>query len=93
MDNIEGDDNFEIASMRVERALERLEKNIASLAEDKELISKLQSEIMQLSQQKNEYITKFEQSVRREQILDESAKEVSQRLVGAMETIRAVLVK
>ncbi len=93
MDNIEGDDNFEIASMRVERALERLEKNIASFAEDKELISKLQSEIMQLSQQKNEYITKFEQSVRREQILDESAKEVSQRLVGAMETIRAVLVK
>ena len=93
MDEMDNTDSLEITSMRMERALARLEKSATAVTEQREIISKLQNDVAHLSMQNNEYAIKFDRSARREKKLDAGAEQVSHSLVDAMETIRSVLVK
>ncbi len=93
-ENLEAASNkLEAATKRIEAALMRIERAADAFAEQGEIIAKLQNDIVQLSLQKNELASKFEQSHLREKKLDAGAEEVSRRLIGAMETIKSVLVK
>ena len=93
MDEIKSADSLEVASERMDRAIARLEKNISLLGEKGRVISDLQGEVERLSKQNNVLASDYERSSTREKNLDQSADEVSRRLVTAMETIKTVLVK
>ncbi len=93
MNDIDIADSLEAATMRMDRALERLEKTTSAIHEQSGIISKLQKDVESLSQQNNNYASNFERLSKREKKLAAGAKEVSERLVNAMEEIKSVLVK
>jgi chromosome segregation ATPase len=93
MSDIRSADSYEAASERLERALARLEAGAEVVAVKARKLETLQSETAMLTADKGRLSTELERVRDRTRRLDESAAEVSHRLIEAMETVKAVLAK
>ena len=87
------DDGYEAASARLDRALQRLEASVRSLNGRMRAHSRIEADTQKLLAERARYQGELEKQTARAKRLDESAGEVSRRLVDAMEAVREVLQK
>src|SRR5690606_2040978 len=87
------EDGFEAASARLERALGRLEASVRSLNGRVRAHARIEADTQKLLAERNRYQAEFEKASAKARRLDESAGEVSRRLIDAMEAVREVLAK
>lgn len=83
---------FDAAQQRLDRALGRLETSIRSLNARVGVLSQLESENQRLASDRARLAGELDRTLARSRRLDESAAEVSRRLVDAMETVKTVLI-
>jgi predicted nucleic acid-binding Zn-ribbon protein len=76
---------------RLARAIEGLESAVAARLERREDYSEAEAEVQRMNADRARLAQELDNSEARGERLEEANKEVSRRLVGAMETIRAVL--
>jgi hypothetical protein len=89
----EGDDSNDDASARFERALARLDASVRSLNGRIRAHSRIEADTQKLIAERQKFSSELDKQSARAKRLDDSAHEVSRRLVEAMETVRAVLAK
>ena len=87
------EDGYEGASARLDRALGRLEASVRSLNGRMRAHSRIEADTQKLLSERTRYQSELEKATARAKRLDESAGEVSRRLVDAMEAVREVLAK
>lgn len=87
------EDGFEGASTRLDRALSRLEASVRSLNGRMRAHSRIEADTQRLVAERARYQSELEKQTTRSERLDQTASEVSRRLVGAMEAVRDVLAK
>jgi len=87
------EDGYEAASARLDRALGRLEASVRSLNGRVRAHARIEGDTQKLLAERAKLSADYEKVSARARRLDESAHEVSVRLVEAMETVRAVLSK
>jgi hypothetical protein len=87
------EDGYEGASARLDRALGRLEASVRSLNGRVRAHSRIEADTQKLIGERARYAGELEKANARARRLDESAGDVSRRLVAAMETVREVLAK
>jgi Domain of unknown function (DUF4164) len=85
------EDGYEGASARLDRALGRLEASVRSLNGRVRAHSRIEADTQKLMSERARYAGELEKASVRARRLDDSAAEVSRRLVDAMETVRDVL--
>lgn len=93
MDEINSADGYEVALARLDRALGRLEgvtRDLGERAQSHEIVAR---ERQQLQADKNRLAHELTQATAKAERLDESASQVSRRLVDAMENVKTVLAK
>jgi len=93
MSDISSTDSYEVASERLERALARLEAGAEVVAVKARKLGTLENETATLTADKGRLATELERAQEKARRLDDSAAEVSRRLIDAMETVKAVLAK
>ena len=76
---------------RLGRAIEALEQAVAIRLEHDQDYSEAEAEVQRMNSDRAKLATELDSSEARAERLEEANKEVSRRLVTAMETIRAVL--
>jgi hypothetical protein len=76
---------------RLGRAIEALEQAVASRLEHEQDYSEADAEVQRMNADRAKLASELDNSEARAERLEEANKEVSRRLVTAMETIRAVL--
>lgn len=76
---------------RLGRAIEALEDAVARRVEHEQDYSEAEAEVQRMNADRAKLATELDNSEARAERLEEANKEVSRRLVTAMETIRAVL--
>lgn len=86
-----GDVTLKEAIARLARALEALETSITSRLEQEQDYSEAEAEVQRMNADRARLAQELDKSESRSERLEEANKEVSRRLVTAMETIRAVL--
>jgi hypothetical protein len=89
----EGDDSNDDASARFERALARLDASVRSLNGRVRAHARIEADTQKLIAERQRFATELDKQSARAKRLDDSASEVSRRLVEAMETVRSVLAK
>ena len=89
----EGDDSNEDGFARFERALARLDASVRSLNGRVRAHARIEADTQKLIAERQRYASELDKQSARAKRLDDSASEVSRRLVEAMETVRAVLAK
>jgi hypothetical protein len=87
------DDGFDAAAARFDRAIARLEASVRSLNGRVRSHSRIEADTQKLMVERSKLASELDQANARAKRLDDSASEVSRRLVDAMETVRAVLSK
>lgn len=93
MNEISGSDSYEVASERLDRALGRLETGVQGLGERAQSLAVVERDRQQLRVDRGRLATELDRVNEKVEVLDESAAEVSRRLVDAMETVKTVLTK
>lgn len=76
---------------RLGRAIEALEDAVAQRVEHEQDYSEAEAEVQRMNADRAKLASELDNSEARAERLEEANKEVSRRLVTAMETIRAVL--
>lgn len=76
---------------RLGRAIEALEQAVSVRLENEQDYSEAEAEVQRMNSDRAKLATELDNSEARAERLEEANKEVSRRLVTAMETIRAVL--
>jgi chromosome segregation ATPase len=76
---------------RLGRAIETLEQAVAARLEREQDYAEAEAELQRMNADRAKLATELDNSEARAERLEEANKEVSRRLVTAMETIRAVL--
>ncbi len=76
---------------RLGRAIEALEDAVAQRIEHEQDYSEAEAEVQRMNADRAKLASELDNSEARAERLEEANKEVSRRLVTAMETIRAVL--
>ncbi len=76
---------------RLGRAIETLEQSVAARIEHEQDYSEAEAEVQRMNADRSRLAQELDNSEARAERLEEANKEVSRRLVTAMETIRAVL--
>lgn len=76
---------------RLGRAIEVLEEAVAARLENEQDYSEAEAEVQRMNADRAKLASELDNSEARAERLEEANKEVSRRLVTAMETIRAVL--
>jgi uncharacterized UPF0160 family protein len=89
----ENDDMTEDAAARFERAIARLESSVRSLNGRVRAHARIEADTQKLIAERQRYAMELDKQSARAKRLDDSAAEVSRRLVEAMETVRSVLAK
>jgi len=89
----ESDDSTEDASARFDRAIARLEASVRSLNGRVRAHARIEADTQKLIGERQKFATELDKQSARAKRLDDSAHEVSRRLVEAMETVRGVLAK
>jgi predicted nucleic acid-binding Zn-ribbon protein len=76
---------------RLGRAIDALEQVVAARLENEQDYSEAEAEVQRMNADRSKLASELDNSEARAERLEEANKEVSRRLVTAMETIRAVL--
>ncbi len=76
---------------RLGRAIETLENSVAARIEHDQDYSEAEAEVQRMNADRAKLASELDNSEAKAERLEEANKEVSRRLVTAMETIRAVL--
>lgn len=87
------DEGYEGAASRLDRALMRLEASVRSLNGRVRAHSRIEADTQRLLSERAKFAADLDKAEARAKRLDDSAAEVSRRLVAAMETVRQVLEK
>lgn len=85
------DDGFEAAAARLDRALGRLDVSVRSLNSRMRSLGRIEAEAHRLLNERARLAQDLDKASARAKRLDDSAQDVSRRLVDAMETVRQVL--
>lgn len=93
MDETSSGDSYEVASERLERAIARLDVSVAGLGNKARTVSELQQKLLRLESERDRSVVDLSRASARVETLDQSAAEVSNRLIDAMETVKSVLAK
>lgn len=86
-----GETTLREAIARLGRAIETLENAVAARLDHEQDYSEAEAEMQRLNADRSRLAQELDTSESRAERLEEANKEVSRRLVTAMETIRAVL--
>jgi hypothetical protein len=89
----ESDDSTEDAAARLDRAVARLEASVRSLNGRVRAHARIEADTQKLISERQKFAMELDKQSARAKRLDDSAADVSRRLVDAMETVRAVLAK
>ena len=93
MSEVQLEDGVETAAARFDRAIGRLEASVRSLNGRMRTLNRIETDTRQLINERARLASDLDKASARAKRLDDSAHEVSRRLVVAMETVRAVLEK
>ncbi len=83
--------NYEAAAERLDRALQRLEASVRSLNGRMRAHARIEADTRTLMNERARLASELDKVSARARRLDDSAAEVSRRLVVAMETVNEVL--
>jgi hypothetical protein len=86
-----GETTLREAIARLSKAIEALENSVAARLEQEQDYSEAEAEVQRMNADRSRLAQELDNSEARGERLEEANKEVSRRLVTAMETIRAVL--
>ena len=86
-----GDTTLKEVIARLGRAMESLENAVAARLEHERDYSEAEAEVQRMNADRSRLAQELDNSEARSERLEDANKEVSRRLVTAMETIRAVL--
>lgn len=86
-----GDTTLKEVIARLGRAMEALENAVAARLEHERDYSEAEAEVQRMNADRSRLAQELDNSEARAERLEDANKEVSRRLVTAMETIRAVL--
>jgi hypothetical protein len=93
MDENEPEDGLAAANARFDRALSRLDQSVRDLGTRLRQQQRIDVDTQRLIHERSRLATELDKTAAKAKRLDDSAHEVSRRLVEAMETVRAVLAK
>lgn len=88
-----GEEGFEAAAARLERAFARLDASVRSLNGRMRSHSRIEADTARLVNERAKFASDLDKATARAKRLDESSGEVARRLVIAMESVREVLAK
>lgn len=87
------EDSFEAAAARLDRALGRLDVSVRSLNSRMRSLNRIEADAHRLVNERARLAQDFDKASAKAKRLDDTAQDVSRRLVDAMETVRQVLSK
>ncbi len=87
----QGATTFQEALARLQSAVERLEVSVSRRLESERQSADVERELARLSEDRSNLAQELDQSAARSSRLEDANREVSRRLVAAMESIRSVL--
>lgn len=87
------EESYETAADRLDRALARLDASVRSLNGRVRAHARIEADTNKLLADRARFAAELDKEAARAKRLDDSAAEVSRRLVAAMETVREVLAK
>lgn len=93
MSDTEREDGLHDANARFDRALSRLDQSVRNLSSRLRQQQRIEVDTQRLIHERARLATELDKASARAKRLDDSAHEVSRRLVEAMETVREVLAK
>lgn len=93
MSDTEVQDQLAQASARFDKAMARLDQSLRALNARVQRQQRIEVDTQRLVHERARLATELDKTAARAKRLDDSAHEVSRRLVEAMETVRAVLSK
>ena len=93
MSETEHPDGLGSANARFDRAMARLEGSLRELANRLQRQQRIEVDTQRLIHERARLATELDKTAARAKRLDDSAHDVSRRLVEAMETVREVLAK
>lgn len=93
MSDTELEDRLANAGTRFDRALSRLDQSVQELGNRMRQHNRMEVDTQRLVHERARLATELDKSAARAKRLDDSAHDVSRRLVEAMETVRSVLAK
>jgi len=83
--------SLELALKYMERALEHLENSLAARLESETHLDELEAEIQRMNGDRSRLAQELDLSEAKAERLEEANREVSNRLIAAMETVRTVI--
>lgn len=89
----ESEDTIDDAATRFDRAMVRLEASVRSLNGRVRAHARIEADTQKLIAERQKFANELDKQSARAKRLDDSAHEVSRRLVEAMETVRGVLAR
>lgn len=93
MNDTEVEDSLAAAAGRFDMALARLDQSLQDLINRLQRTKRIEVDTQRLVQERARLATELDKTSARAKRLDDSAHDVSRRLVDAMETVRSVLAK
>ncbi|MBU1307823.1 MAG: DUF4164 domain-containing protein [Alphaproteobacteria bacterium] len=93
MSDTELQDGLTAAQARFDRAIARLDQSVNNLSTRIRQRERIEVDVQRLVHERGRLATELDKTAARAKRLDDSAHDVSRRLVEAMETVRAVLAK
>jgi hypothetical protein len=93
MSETELEDGLNAANARFDRALMRLDQSVKNLQNRLRQQQRIEIDTQRLVHERARLATELDKASARAKRLDDSAHDVSRRLVSAMETVREVLAK
>jgi len=93
MSDTELEDGLTTATARFDRALAQLSQSVQNLGTRIRQHNRMEVDTQRLVHERARLATELDKSAARAKRLDDSAHDVSRRLVEAMETVRSVLAK
>ncbi|MFD2236138.1 DUF4164 domain-containing protein [Aureimonas populi] len=88
-----GDKSFDEASARLQKALERLEAAVEARLDREGLVLGAEEEVQRMSADRGRLAGDLDAALAKTKRLEEANREVSRRLVTAMEQIRGVMMR
>jgi len=93
MSESELEDGLNAANARFDRAMARLDNSVKNLSTRMRQLNRIEVDTQRLVHERSRLATELDKAAARAKRLDDSAHDVSRRLVEAMETVRSVLAK
>ena len=85
------DSPLDTASLRLQQAIERLDKAVDGQLERESIVREAEEEVQRMTADRGRLAGELDSALAKSERLEHANREVSRRLVGAMETIRTVL--